>query len=126
MKLTQAEWLIMNALWDGHPAKARDIAERLPAGVSWAYTTIKTMLTRLVDKQAVSESKKGNVSLYEPILSRRQARSSAVRTVLDQAFDGAFGPLMHFLVEDQKLSARQRRELIELLAKNRKGKGKRK
>ena len=126
MKLTQAEWLIMNALWDGHPAKARDIAQRLPAGVSWAYTTIKTMLTRLVEKEAVSESKQGNVSLYEPILSRRQARSTAVRTVLDQAFDGAFGPLMHFLVEDQKLSAKQRRELIKLLENSRKGKGERK
>ena len=44
MKLTEPEWLIMNALWDGHPAKARDVAERLPNNVGWAYTTVKTML----------------------------------------------------------------------------------
>ena len=74
MKLTEAEWLIMKALWEAHPAKARDIAHRLPAGVKWAYTTIKTMLTRLADKGMVSESKQGNVSLYEPILTRQQAR----------------------------------------------------
>ena len=126
MKLTEAEWLIMNALWDKYPATARDIAKRLPEGVNWAYTTIKTMLARLVGKKAVSQSKKGNTSVYEPILSRQKARRSALRMLANQAFDGAFGPLMHFLLEDQKLTARQRKELIEILAKNQKKKGKRK
>ncbi len=129
MKLTEAEWLIMKALWEGHPAKAREISERLPRGVKWAYTTIKTMLSRLSDKGVVRESKQGNVSLYEPILSRRQARKTALSAVLNQAFDGAFGPLMHFLLEDQKLSAKQRRELIGILEKNAKSrttKGKKK
>ena len=126
MKLTEAEWLIMNALWDKYPATARDIAKRLPEGVNWAYTTIKTMLARLAEKKIISESKKGNTSVYEPILSRQKARRSALRMLANQAFDGAFGPLMHFLLEDQKLTARQRKELIEILAKNQKKKGKRK
>ena len=125
MKLTEAEWLIMNALWDKYPATARDIAKRLPEGVNWAYTTIKTMLARLAEKKIISESKKGNTSVYEPILSRQKARRSALLMLANQAFDGAFGPLMHFLLEDQKLTARQRKELIEILAKNRKRKGKR-
>ena len=103
MKLTEAEWLIMNALWDEHPATARDIAARLPAEVNWAYTTIKTMLTRLVEKKVVTERKRGNTSVYEPVLSRQRAQRSALRTLADVAFDGAFGPLMHFLAEEEKL-----------------------
>ena len=125
MKLTQAEWQIMNALWARHPATAREIAERLPAGVKWAYTTIKTLLTRLLDKGAVSERKRANASVYAPVISRQKARRSALRALADQAFDGTFGPLMHFLVEDQGLSPKQRRELIEALQKKRKTKGKR-
>jgi predicted transcriptional regulator len=123
MKLTEAEWLIMNALWQENPAKARDIAKRLPTGVSWAYTTIKTILNRLVLKKAVSESKKGNTSYYEPILTRRRARRTALRTLLDQAFDGTFGPLMHFLVEEEKLTTKQRTELMQILVKSRKAEG---
>ena len=126
MKLTEAEWIIMNALWEKHPATARDIARRLPEQVKWAYTTIKTMLSRLVDKEAVSESKKGNRSLYEPIVSRQRARRSALRTLADQAFDGTFGPLVHFLVEEEKLTSRQRRELVKLLSESEKTKGERK
>ena len=115
MKLTQAEWQIMKVLWKNHPATARQIMTRLPKGVNWAYTTIKTMLTRLVEKSAVGETKQGNTSLYEPLLSQRKARLSAFTSMLDQAFDGAAGPLVHFLLEEQQLSAGQKRELIEKL-----------
>jgi BlaI family penicillinase repressor len=126
MKLTEAEWLIMNALWHKHPATARQIAERLPAGVKWAYTTIKTMLTRLVEKNALTEQKRGNTSLYEPLVSKQKARLNAIKTLADQAFDGAFGPLMHFLLEEEKLSAKQRNELMSILKNSKKEKGDRK
>ncbi len=126
MKLTEPEWLIMNTLWDKHPAKARDVVERLPSSVNWAYTTVKTMLDRLVEKKAVSKSKRGNTGLYEPRLSRRQARRTALRMVLDRAFDGAFGPMMYFLVEDESLSAGERKELIKILSGKSRSKGEQK
>lgn len=115
MKLTDAEWQIMNALWEDFPATARQIADRLSNEVKWAYTTIKTMLTRLVDKQAVKETKNGNISIYEPIITRQNAQRNALKSLVNQAFDGAFGPLMHFLVEDQKLSENQKEELLTVL-----------
>lgn len=115
MKLTQAEWQIMKALWKKHPATARQVMAGLPRGVSWAYTTIKTMLTRLVEKNAVSEQKQGNTSLYEPLLSQRKARLSAFTSMLDQAFDGATGPLVHFLLEERQLSQKQKQELLKTL-----------
>lgn len=121
MKLTDAEWQIMNALWASHPATARQIATRLPAGVSWAYTTVKTLLARLVDKGALSESKQGNTSVYEPLLSRTGARRSALKVLANQAFDGALGPLLHFLVEEEEgLSQRQRAQLAALLKRHEK------
>ena len=126
MKLTEPEWLIMNALWEKHPVKARDVVERLPSTVNWAYTTVKTMLDRLVEKKAVGKSKRGNIGLYEPLVSRRQARRTAMRIMLDQAFDGAFGSMMHFLVENEKLSTDQRKELIKILSGKNRKKGERK
>ena len=126
MKLTEPEWLIMNALWEKHPVKARDVIERLPSTVNWAYTTVKTMLDRLVEKKVVGKSKRGNIGLYEPLVSRRQARRTAMRIMLDQAFDGAFGPMMYFLAEDESLSAGERKELIKILSGKSRNKGDRK
>lgn len=115
MRLSESEWQIMNALWSKHPATAREMAEELPAEVSWAYTTIKTMLSRLVAKGAVSETKRGNTSVYEPLVSRSRARRNAVGRLLKSAFDGGLQPLVSFLAEDARLSVEQRRELIEIL-----------
>ena len=122
MRLTEAEWLVMNALWDGHPATARQIAERLPGDVTWAYTTIKTMLARLAQKRAVRERKQGNRSVYEPLVSRQKAQRRALRNLAMVAFDGAFGPLMHFLLEEEKLTNKQRIELVKILESNRRAK----
>jgi len=123
MKLTEAEWQIMNALWQKHPATAREIMERLDRRVTWAYTTIKTMLTRLAEKDAVSEVKQGNTSVYEPLVSQRKAQLGAFRSLLDQAFDGAVGPLVHFLAEEKQLTAKEKRELQKLLEREAKDKG---
>ncbi len=123
MKLTEPEWIIMNLLWDRHPANARGIFERLPASISWAYTTVKTILDRLVEKKAIRKNKDGNIGYYEPVLTRKQARSTAIKMLLNHAFDGAFGPMMHFLAENENLSANQRKELIKILSKKDKSKG---
>ena len=121
MKLTQAEWQIMNTLWQEHPATARELMQRLPRGINWAYTTIKTMLSRLVEKKAVSEQKQGNTSLYKPLVSQKKARHSALKSMLDQAFEGAMGPLMHFLIEEEQLSEKQRQQMFQILQKKTKG-----
>ena len=123
MKLTETEWQIMNCLWERHPATARGIAERLPKKIKWAYTTIRTLLARLAQKGAAREYKEGNTSLYEPLLTRDNARRSAIKTLANQAFDGAFGPLLHFLVNDQSLSPQQRKELTQALEKQSKQRG---
>ena len=119
MKLTEAEWQIMNALWQNQPATTRQIVNRLPKDVNWAYTTVKTMLTRLAEKKVVKESKNGNVAFYESVLSRQKARRSALKSLVNQAFDGAFTPMMQFLVDNNHLSKEQLSELESLIKKKR-------
>ena len=115
MKLSEAEWQIMKALWRCQPATVRELIEYLPPGLNWAYTTVKTMLTRLEVKQAVSERKIKNVSIYESLVTPQTARGSAWSHFLNLAFDGATEPLLHFLVRERKLTKKQRRQLAELL-----------
>ena len=95
--------------------KQKPINEYLPDHVNWAYTTIKTMLTRLVAKKVISERKRGNTSVYDPLISKNKARGSALRYLLHQAFDGSVEPLVHSLVDDQKLSKKEREKLIRII-----------
>jgi BlaI family transcriptional regulator, penicillinase repressor len=115
MKLSEAEWQIMNTLWKKHPATAREIIEGIDGDVGWAYTTVKTMLTRLAAKGAVEETKRGNISLYRPLVDEHRTRGNALSVVFDRVLDGAVAPLMHFLIEERKLSKKEREELIRML-----------
>jgi BlaI family penicillinase repressor len=115
MRLSESEWQIMNALWKRSPATAREIIEQLPDQVTWAYTTVKTMLTRLEAKKAVAERKRGNTSVYKPLISRKQARRGAFINLFDKVLDGTAAPLLHFLIEERKISEKERKELIRML-----------
>lgn len=115
MKLTEAEWKVMNALWQSASTTARDVHDRVKGETDWAYTTVKTILDRLGEKGAVAVGARGNTNLYEPLVTKRDARRAELRSTMDRAFDGAFGALMHFLVSEEKLSKKDRKELRRIL-----------
>lgn len=121
MKLTDAEWAVMTAVWEHYPATVREVADRIAAEHDWAYTTVKTILTRLADKGAVAVRKQGHRSLFEPLVARDEARRTAVRSLIDRAFDGAFGTLVQHLLNEEKLSAKETKQLREILRKSGKG-----
>ena len=116
MKLNDSEWTVMQAVWESSPANARDVLERVHAETDWAYTTVKTLLARLVEKGALREEKQGKTSVYEPLVTRESARKAAVRSLLDKAFDGTFGSLVQHMAASEKLSKKEREKLARMLA----------
>ncbi len=115
MQFSDAEWKIMRAVWQRHPASARDVLNALASETAWAYTTVKTFMARMVEKGALKVRMRANTSLYEPLITESQARRSAIRSLLDKAFDGTAAPLMSFLLEDEKLSRKDRKILAALV-----------
>ena len=105
----------MRALWAEAPATARDVLDRVAGEVDWAYTTVKTVLTRLQDKQAVASERRGKTDWFRPLVSKEKATRTAFRSLLDRAFDGTIGGLLHHLAKDEKLNKRDREELRRTL-----------
>ena len=111
----------MKVVWERSPASARDVLEVVEDETSWAYATVKTILNRLVEKGALTSRRRANTNLYEPLGSRKKALRSTVTAIVDRAFDGAFGPLLQFLVTDERLSEEEREQLMRLLRKEEAG-----
>ncbi len=115
MQLSSTEWKVMHALWQRSPATAREILGAVDEETHWAYTTVRTLLARLVEKGAVAEHKQANTSIYEPILAREDARKDAVQSLLDRVFDGTAGSLVQHLIRERKLSKKDRAALARML-----------
>jgi BlaI family penicillinase repressor len=115
MILSEAEWKVMEALWDRSPATVRDVFDRTARETGWAYTTVKTILERMAAKGALRRRSRDRVGWFEPLVTRRMARRSAVRSLLDRAFDGAFGSLLQHLVAEERISPKDRRRLQSMI-----------
>ena len=107
---SDAEWKVLNALWEKHPANARQLLIHLREE-GWAYNTLKTMLARMEIKGFVRTEMRGNTIWFEPAIEQRVTQGNAVRTLLDRVFGGAAGPLLAHLAEHKSLSAAERKKL---------------
>lgn len=117
-KLTEAEWTVMQAVWNRSPASARDVLEAVEGETEWAYTTVKTLLARLVEKGVLTERRRGNASWYEPRVTRDEARVTALRGLLERAFGGSLGALVQHMASEEKLTRKEREKLARLLSED--------
>lgn len=105
-ELGEAELAVLRALWDGGPQTVRDVMARLhERGRKVAYTTVLTFLSRLEQKGYVGSDKREQAYVYRSKVSRDNVTRSRVRSLLDQLYDGAAGPMVLQLIENERLSS---------------------
>ncbi|MEO0479022.1 MAG: BlaI/MecI/CopY family transcriptional regulator [Planctomycetota bacterium] len=110
---TAAEWKALKIVFELGSCAARDVAEQAEAAHGWSQSTVKTLLRRLVDKGHLKTRRVGTSFLYRPSRSIHRALRDSADQLLEQATDGAMGPLLQYLVRQSPLS---RDELDELQA----------
>jgi predicted transcriptional regulator len=108
---SDAEWRVLHALWRDWPASARELLERLRGETGWAYTTLKTMLTRMQQKGLVRARARGRTTLYEPALPRERSQATALHALVERVFEGAAGAVLAQLMAPEDLSASDRKRL---------------
>ncbi len=101
--LTEGELKIMEVLWDLQEASVREVTETLSGQQPVAYSTALTMLRILHDKSYVDYRQEGRAFVYFPLVSRRQARSDALRHLIAQFFNGSPEALAQNLVDDTSI-----------------------
>jgi predicted transcriptional regulator len=117
-ELGDAELEVLRVLWDAGPATVRDVWSRLrERGRNVAYTTVQTFLTRLESKGFVRADKSDLAYVYRPKVTRERISRSRLRSLLDQLYDGAAGPLVLQLVQSERLTPDELEQLQRLIEK---------
>jgi BlaI family transcriptional regulator, penicillinase repressor len=114
VELTEAEWAIMRALWRHQPCAVGTIQEALAASKGWAYSTVKTTMDRMVRKGLLRVQQIRHLRVYHATVEEMEAKRGEFSRMLQRAFDGALGPMMQFLVEQEGLSAGDAHQLREM------------
>ena len=114
-ELTEAEWQIITAVWQNQPCAAPTITEVLEQKKGWSYSTVKTLMDRMVKKGLLKTEKIRNIFLYRASITKRQAQKSEVMRTVKRAFNGAMTPMMQFLIDNNQLNKNQLNELEKII-----------
>lgn len=113
--LTEREWELMDALWAAGQATATEIQQRMQSSRGWAYSTVKTMLDRLVELGYVKSRRVGNVYEYSPKSKRPTIVGKLLDDVTQRFFGGAAAPFIQTLIERNELTDAEVQHLRKML-----------
>jgi BlaI family transcriptional regulator, penicillinase repressor len=119
-RISEAEMQLLQLLWEKSPQGASELAGRVSSERGWTLTTVKTLLSRLVAKGAVTTVPEGRRYLYRPAVEREAVAANQARGLIDRLFGGRVSPLVAQLAEQQQLSEDDLAELEALIRSLRK------
>lgn len=117
VSISDAEWQVMNVVWEGQPLTSQQIVAQLADQTDWAAATIKTMLHRLVKKKVLTFEKQGNRYVYRSCVRRADCVKQASRSFLQRVFESEPAPLLAHFMKNTKLSAEEIADLRRILDK---------
>lgn len=122
--ISDAEWVVMEAVWSLGGGTAAAIIETLADSTNWNHRTIRTLLRRLVDKEFLEQQKLNNGSVYHPLVPRRSRVKKESKSFLQRVFLGDTNSLLLHFAKEGKLGAEKLARLRDLLDDETSEKGK--
>jgi BlaI family penicillinase repressor len=117
--ISESEWTVMEALWKKSPQTASQVARALHKRTGWAQNTVRTLLTRLVEKGALrSADNATGVREFTPAVEREACVRVESESFLQRVFRGAAKPLLVHFASNARLTPDEVRELKRLFDQN--------
>jgi BlaI family penicillinase repressor len=117
IKLSEAEWKVMNLLWEEAPQTIMQITNHFKETTGWTKHTVMTFLRRMEEKGAVHYEDGGRAKQYYPDIERTEAALQETEEFLDKVFGGRLGLMLNTMVEKKALSDAEITELYGILKK---------
>ncbi|TNE33349.1 MAG: CopY family transcriptional repressor [Alphaproteobacteria bacterium] len=114
-RISEAEHAVMEVIWERNPITAAEVCDQVCAARGWSLATVKTLLSRLVSKQAIAAEPEGRRFLYSPLIARADYIGGESRRLVDRLFGGRAAPLFAHLAEQEALTDDDLAEIEALL-----------
>ena len=114
-RISEAEHAVMEVLWAKSPLSAAEVCEQVCEDRDWSMPTVKTLLGRLVAKQAIAAHPDGRRYLYSPMIARAEYVGGESRRLVERLFGGKPASLFAHLAQQEALSEKDVAEIEALL-----------
>jgi BlaI family transcriptional regulator, penicillinase repressor len=113
--LTEAEFRLMEVLWQKGPATVQQVLDALPEKEPLAYNSVLTTIRILEKKGYVKHEKDGRAHVYSPLVERREATRSEISRLANRFFGDSQELLVLNILEDRGMDAAELNRLRKML-----------
>ena len=117
-RCTEAEWKIMEVLWDSAPRTMSEITKALEPTTGWTRHTVITLLKRMLEKGTVAVDESGDVKRYTPLMTQEEASTQQTKKFLSHVFSGKASLLINHLVDSGEITLKEMDELMDMMRKS--------
>ena len=117
VNLSDAEWKLMNHLWDHAPRTIMELTALVRGDTGWSKSTVITMLSRLEGKGAVRHEEGLRAKQYYPLVRREDAARAETESFLSRVYGGSLGLMMSAMVDSHALTEEDIAQLSAILDK---------
>lgn len=118
-KLTNKEEEIMRVLWDLEKAFVKEVLPELK-DQKLHYNTVSTIIRNLEEKGYVSHKAYGKTHQYYPVISKEKYRKQFMNMATKRFFDNSFKNVVSYFAKEEKISAEELREILDIIEKEKK------
>ncbi|TQV72862.1 BlaI/MecI/CopY family transcriptional regulator [Aliikangiella marina] len=115
LQISDSEKLVLDVLWQQSPLTAKAIITRLQGEQDWQDKTIKTLINRLLKKQAIGFEKDGREYLYFPIVDQQIYVEEQADNFVKRMFKGSLSSFVAAFAKKEKLTRDEIKELKKIL-----------
>ncbi|WP_028776890.1 penicillinase repressor BlaI [Shimazuella kribbensis] len=117
-KISDAEWEVMNILWEKSPLTANEVICSLQQQTDWKPKTIRTLLDRLVQKKVIGVNKDQKVYTFFPLFSQNDCQHAETQSFVKRIYGGTLKSMLVQFIQDDSLSEEDIKELRSILDKS--------
>lgn len=115
INISEAEWEVMKIIWSKKEVTSKEIIENLSDKKEWKAATIKSLISRLLNKGAIGFNKEGKEYIYFAEIEEEFAVREESKSFLNRVFNGSISDLLLNFVKEEKLSKEDIDELRDIL-----------
>ena len=122
-KISNAEWEVMKIIWNHSEITSTNIIQELKDIEKWKPSTVKSLINRLLNKNAIGFNKLCNEYLYFPLVSEDECINLESKSFINRVFNGSIKSMLLTFVESKEISETDINELKNILDQSRKKEG---
>lgn len=114
-KISDSEWEIMKVIWKEPNCTAQFIIGQLKDTQKWKPKTIKTLISRLIDKNIIGFEQFGREYKYYSLVNEDECRKAESESFLHKVYSGSLKSMLLNFIEEENLSKEDIEDLKSIL-----------